>query len=114
MFSIIGNKCVHCGKTDRLEIDHIDPKRKSFAISKESSRPLPELEAELRKCQPLCHSCHMAKSIIDHGHQRAIGTHGTLSAYRYCKCDSCRAAKAAYMRDYATKKRLASEEASRN
>lgn len=38
----------------------------------------------------------------EHGLERRVAhlTHGTLSAYRYCKCELCRAAKAAWQRNY--------------
>ena len=49
--------------------------------------------AELQKCQLLCVSCHMTKTITDRGHSPAKGTHGTISAYRYCHCSLCREAK---------------------
>lgn len=59
----LGGRCVVCGSTDRLEIDHIDRTTKRFPIS----RP-PNTAAfweELAKCQLLCYGCHREKSGMD-------------------------------------------------
>jgi 5-methylcytosine-specific restriction endonuclease McrA len=88
----MGGKCVTCGSTHSLEFDHIDPNQKSFDVSKRmAGMSIPRLEAELAKCQLLCAKCHSDKSILDLGHQP--WKHGTLSGYRYCRCNLCKAAK---------------------
>jgi hypothetical protein len=52
--------CIHCGSKDRLELDHIDPVLKvSHNIW---SWSLLRREAELAKCQVLCHDCHLKKT----------------------------------------------------
>lgn len=55
--------CVRCGSTNRLEVDHRDPTKKVthliWSFSKE------RLEAELAKCQVLCHDCHLRKTAFD-------------------------------------------------
>lgn len=55
--------CVNCGSTDRLELDHIDP----FAKISHSvwSWRKDRRDAELAKCQVLCHECHAAKSAAE-------------------------------------------------
>jgi hypothetical protein len=103
----LGGKCVQCGSTERLEFDHIirgsqDPKSRGgqgvmWTFSEK------RLQAELAKCQLLCHDCHWKKTLEDLGIKSAKGTHGTLSAYRYCgppKCEECKAVKREYMRGY--------------
>ena len=58
-----GKCCVKCGSTDRLEIDHIDPKTKvSNQIWTWSKHRRDE---ELGKCQILCHACHLKKTAVD-------------------------------------------------
>lgn len=94
----LGGKCVVCGSRDRLEIDHIDPSTKSFTISGASSASNERFEREVRKCQLLCRRHHHEKTVRERGFKMAAGTHGTLSAYRYCKCDLCRAAKSLHSR----------------
>jgi hypothetical protein len=53
-------KCENCGSTDDLELDHRDRNQKLshkvWSWSKERR------DAELAKCQVLCHPCHLAKS----------------------------------------------------
>ena len=53
-------KCVQCGSTERLELDHIDRETKeSHSIwSWSEVRRL----AEIAKCQVLCHECHRLKT----------------------------------------------------
>ena len=55
-----GKSCAHCGSIENLELDHIDPATKIscnvWGWAQERR------EAELAKCQPLCHSCHLAKT----------------------------------------------------
>ena len=96
MIAILGGSCVKCGSVCDLEIDHIDARKKSFDIGKSWSRSKEYLDAELSKCQLLCGAHHTEKSIIDNGHLPAKGTHGTLSAYRYCRCDECKGAMKTY------------------
>jgi len=59
----LGGKCVKCGATERLEFDHIDPKNKSFCITKNLRMGDKEkLQEELDKCQLLCYDCHLEKT----------------------------------------------------
>ena len=56
-------KCAKCGSTDRLEIDHIDPKTKvSHAVWSWAKE---RRDAELAKCQVLCYEHHKQKTKID-------------------------------------------------
>jgi HNH endonuclease len=52
--------CKQCGSLDRLEVDHIDPGKKS--THRIWSYSLEKRLAELSKCQVLCYSCHKKKS----------------------------------------------------
>jgi hypothetical protein len=82
-----------------LQIDHIDPADKFAEISQLLTYSEKRLQAEPAKCQLLCGECHEDKSISERGQSPARGTHGTLSAYRYCgppKCDECKGAKRLY------------------
>ncbi len=59
----LGGKCAECGRTERLQIDHADPKQKAFVVG--GQRWNAKLEVwlnELSKCQLLCHWCHVAKT----------------------------------------------------
>ena len=97
---LLGGRCQKCGALSSLEIDHIRPKSKTFDLGRLWSIAENKYLKELKKCQLLCDECHNNKSIIDHGHKKAKGTHGTISAYRYCKCDLCRQAKRDWYQTY--------------
>lgn len=59
----LGGECSECGKQEDLEIDHIDPETKSFAIGKKlASVSKDKLDAEVEKCQLLCRECHDQKT----------------------------------------------------
>lgn len=96
---LLGSKCVRCDSRDSLQFDHVDPSTKKFTLGRNmGSVSTPKLVAELAKCQLLCEPCHRLKSISDLGKTPARGTHGTLSAYRYCRCDKCKRAKSEHNR----------------
>jgi 5-methylcytosine-specific restriction endonuclease McrA len=87
-----GKKCVECGSTQNLELDHIDPSKKVthnvWSWSKKRR------DAELGKCQALCDVCHQKKTIetrevrTDHGRGQMYQNYG-------CRCVKCRAWKSA-------------------
>lgn len=96
-FELLGGKCAICGCIpSEFEFDHIDPSTKEFTVSGYKwNVPEDVFYNELKKCQILCKPCHMTKTIKSSGKIEVKGKdiHGTLSSYRYCKCDACRLAK---------------------
>lgn len=102
----LGGKCVVCGTTADLQLDHIDPRTKTYPAD-HACHALSETKfwAEIDKCQLLCGLHHVEKSIVDSGKQKARGTHGTISAYRYCRCTLCRDAKRVYEREAKRKRK---------
>jgi 5-methylcytosine-specific restriction endonuclease McrA len=96
----LGGECVICKSKNKLEIDHINPNTKLFEVSLLLSYSKDVVKKEVLKCQILCKECHITKTILESGKKIAKGTHGTLSSYRYCKCDSCKKAKHDYMQQY--------------
>lgn len=90
-----GGVCEKCGSSDRLEVDHIDPKTKLMNPREVWNRRDEVRLAELAKCQVLCHECHKAKSLAE----RPRADHGNTYYVRYrCRCDICRADHAAQSR----------------
>lgn len=80
--------CVDCGSTSELELDHVDPNTKAghdVWLWSEARR----IE-EIAKCVVRCRTCHQER----HASERR--RHG-INAYnqRGCRCEICRAAKAA-------------------
>ena len=76
----LGGECVWCGSKENLEVDHIDPKNKSFTISKLWSMSEATVRKEVDKCQLLCYNCHREKSGGD------ISNWMKSSGQRECSC----------------------------
>lgn len=57
VFSVYGEKCLRCGNTDNIAVDHIRP----YIY-------YPELRMDFNNLQPLCQSCNSSKGtkIIDY------------------------------------------------
>lgn len=106
----LGGKCVVCGTTENLEIDHIDKRTKSFQITQKWSVPLDIYISELRKCQLLCHTHHKEKSDRekDWGGLYGPSDHGSLAYYknRGCRCDKCRLAYSEHTAAYRLQKQI--------
>ena len=101
----LGGKCRRCGSKKRLQFDHRDRRKDGdFVVAKRlASIAEDRLDHELKKCQLLCQRCHNKKTLSELGLVEARGTHGTLSAYRYCgppKCEECKAAKRQYQQTW--------------
>lgn len=75
--------CKECGSSKRLEVDHIDPKKKVHHrvwTWGENRR-----NAELAKCQVLCFLCHRLKT----NKERGWRLHGEIMWQKGCRCDVC-------------------------
>jgi 5-methylcytosine-specific restriction endonuclease McrA len=60
IYEALGNKCVDCGSTSNLEIDHINPSLKENRISPLAQGLSKTLDDD--NLQLLCHCCHTKKS----------------------------------------------------
>ena len=87
-------ECAHCGSTESLEFDHIDPSLKSFSVNTRKSHKGEGYLAELDKCQLLCAQCHRQKTAAEN----SGFTHGTYYGFAKAKCDctACSDGKRAY------------------
>ena len=101
----LGNKCSKCFSTEDLQLDHIDPETKNFTISHLWNSKKEVFDLEISKCQLLCKKCHEEKTLLDMGRVSAKITHGTVSSYRYCKCELCKKAKSEYMKVFREKRK---------
>lgn len=90
--------CVLCGSIQNLELDHIDPLTKDPKLKSGTSLwswSRERRENEISKCQVLCQSCHLDKTIREDSIRRPL-LHGNAGmAKKGCKCDLCQA----YIRD---------------
>lgn len=92
----LGGKCVTCGTTEQLEIDHIDRVTKSFPVSKMWAIKEEKFYEELRKCQLLCKSHHLEKT----REELSVSHGGGMSGKKNCPCGPCKQRKAEYMATY--------------
>lgn len=103
IISNLGGNCFSCGSKNNIEIDHIDSKKKTMDVARICEVSETRRNKELENCQLLCKKCHEEKTIIDNGNKKAKGTHGTLSSYRYCKCELCKQANRNWTNEYRKK-----------
>ena len=90
--------CAKCGSSIRLEVDHIDRTQK--VSHRVWSWRSDKREAELAKCQVLCHECHLIKTRSE----RVNLNHGTTTNYRNgCRCKDCTDAHSKAARIYRSK-----------
>ena len=61
----LGGKCIYCGSTDDLEVDHIDPHEKTMKLTTMTRVSQERFVAELDKCQLLCRNSHVQKTMVD-------------------------------------------------
>lgn len=99
--------CAWCGETDDLELDHENAQAKVDHRVWSWSRS--RREAELAKCQVLCHTCHKIKTeLVGENHpERGRYRHGTRAMYRRhgCKCTICLAGHAARLRAWRARRK---------
>lgn len=82
----VDKTCIECDSTEKLELDHVDPKTKidHRIWSWSETRRL----EEIAKCQILCQTCHKKKNIKQI--KANIPEHGTYSyKHKKCRCNIC-------------------------
>jgi 5-methylcytosine-specific restriction endonuclease McrA len=99
----LGGKCVECGTTDDLQVDHVDPETKEVENFKAWGRAEAAFWAEIKKCQLLCRRCHIAKT----AKERRKEVHGTwgMVRNRKCTCRECKDFVNAYQREWKRKRK---------
>ncbi|SRR5258706_1797590 len=96
----LGGKCSKCNSVENLQFDHINRDEKNFTLADGMLWSEKKFLEELNKCQLLCVICHQKKTLIDLNQSDGKNTHGTLTSYKYCKCELCKKAKSDYMKEY--------------
>jgi len=86
--------CVRCGSKDKIELDHID--RSTKITNSIWSWSHERIMSEMRKCQPLCNSCHKIKTLEEMGGYK----HNRSGYTRGCRCDKCTKGQIEYMKKY--------------
>lgn len=68
VLEILGNRCVMCGCTSSLQVDHIDPATKDACMKRPGTHGFKfgiawaKILKEIEKCQLLCPPCHKLKT----------------------------------------------------
>jgi hypothetical protein len=101
----LGGKCVHCGNTKNLHLDHIDKKKKTMRASDIHSTNDKKVEKEMQNLQLLCENCHKKKTHEAWDYSTPKPTHGTYwMARKYkCQCDDCTKAYHDKIKEWAEK-----------
>jgi len=98
----LGGKCVNCGDTNDLHIDHIDADKKTMRAADVHSVNDKHLNEEKKNFQLLCKKCHKEKTkkAWDYGVPKT--KHGTYWAYKKykCRCPACVVAYRKYIREH--------------
>lgn len=107
IISYLGGKCCKCGLTINLEINHINPKEKSYNIGKIQDSAWEKILGELKKCELLCKQHHLEATRQQYkdgllpppwNKNTSILLHGSARMYSEmkCRCNSCKTAKILY------------------
>lgn len=98
---LLGGRCCWCGTVEHLQFDHADRKLKHFTICKKlAGVAKAKLAEELSKCQLLCATCHLKKS-LQFGDIPPQGFHGVPARYNAgCRCVECKTANSLRMKRY--------------
>lgn len=86
--------CKHCGSSDNLHVDHIDPATKVRNANEVWSMSAQEQAIELAKCQVLCAPCHHTKTAKEQSR------HGRGGYFRGCRCEICRTTHNSYVKEW--------------
>lgn len=90
----LGAICTVCGTTEDLRV--VSVLEKANVSTKIGEIAVGKLSELLANCELVCGECHQLRVTRANGKKPAKGTHGTLSAYRWCgptKCEPCKQAK---------------------
>ncbi len=96
----LGNKCVECGSTRKLEFHHKNAADKAFNINYHLfPTAFQYLTAELDKCELRCKPCHV---------KAHAPRHGSLAMYNTykCRCALCTRTERAYHQAWRAKQRM--------
>ena len=78
---LMGGKCVKCGTTENLEVDHINPEDKTLRISSMWLRKHDRIMEELDKCQLLCGDCHKQKTREEKDRTKGVQRNKTVTPH---------------------------------
>jgi hypothetical protein len=102
----LGGVCIVCGTKDQLEFDHIDPNTKVIEITTAIMAKCwswSRLVDELNKCQLLCKTHHLHKTIASYPKQ-PCGTYWKYRKYK-CRCERCVAANSEKLAEWTEKQK---------
>lgn len=88
LIKMLGGACYNCASIKDLEFHHRNTEDKEININKILSHSWKRIMEEIKKCDILCHRCHVEKKPKDI-------VHGTYDGYQHhgCRCEDCKEAK---------------------
>lgn len=98
--AILGGRCVECGETTNLDVDHIDKRYKTMSVSRMAYVSRERFLAELALCQLLCKPHHIEKT----SKEQSVPHGGGLTGKKNCYCTLCAPLKKEYNRKFKEKK----------
>jgi hypothetical protein len=75
----VSRGCIDCGYNaapEALHFDHRDPEQKLFIIAWNLARNLPDLMAEIAKCEVRCANCHAIRTKREQHNRRSYPNRG--------------------------------------
>ncbi len=87
----LGGACKSCGSKDKLHIDHVNAKDKTFRAADIHSVSDEKIQKEKKNFQLLCEPCHKKKTHDEWDYSTPKSTHGTYWQFRRhgCRCEPC-------------------------
>ena len=93
---LLGGKCVVCGTTEGLEIDHVDRSLKTMNVARMAWVSKERFLKELENCQLLCKPHHIDKT----REEQSVPHGGGKAGKKNCPCDPCTVKRREYARGY--------------
>ncbi len=94
--ALLGGKCMVCGSTTTLEIDHVERNLKTMNVDRMAWVSRERFLRELENCQVLCKPHHIDKT----REEMSVPHGGGAAGRKNCSCGPCTVKRREYARTY--------------